>query len=48
MKDFIIIAIVLCIVGGIALYLIKAKKRGDGCIGCPCSKQCGGKCDKTK
>lgn len=44
MEDYIIIAIILCIVGGIAFYLYKAKKRGDKCIGCPYAKQCGGKC----
>lgn len=42
--DFIIIAIVLVIVAGIVIYLRKAKKRGETCIGCPYSKQCGGKC----
>ena len=43
MENFIIIAIVACIVGGIILYLYKAKKRGETCIGCPYAKQCGGK-----
>jgi len=45
MENFIIILIVLCIVGAIVLYLYKAKKRGETCIGCPYAKQCGGKCD---
>ena len=44
MENFIIIAIVACIVGGIILYLYKAKKRGETCIGCPYAKQCAGKC----
>ena len=44
MENFIIIAIVLCIVGAIVLYLYKAKKRGETCIGCPYCKQCSGKC----
>lgn len=44
MKDIIIIAIVLCIVGAISLYLYKAKKRGETCIGCPYAKKCAGKC----
>jgi len=45
MTDFIIIAILLAIIGGIVLYLYKAKKRGQTCIGCPYAKQCGsGKC----
>lgn len=42
--NIVIIAILLAIVGGIIRYLYKAKKRGETCIGCPCSKQCGGKC----
>jgi hypothetical protein len=45
MKNFIIIAIIVCIIGGIVLYLYKAKKRGETCIGCPYAKQCGGKCN---
>ncbi|MBQ9134199.1 MAG: FeoB-associated Cys-rich membrane protein [Clostridia bacterium] len=44
MENFIIVAILLCIVGGIVFYLYKAKKRGETCIGCPYAKQCGGKC----
>ncbi|MBR2338136.1 MAG: FeoB-associated Cys-rich membrane protein [Clostridia bacterium] len=44
MEDYIIIAIVSAIVIGICVYLYKAKKRGETCIGCPYAKQCGGKC----
>lgn len=40
MEDLIIIAVLICILGGAARYLYKAKKRGAGCIGC----DCGGKC----
>lgn len=40
-----ILAVVLpAIAGGIVWYLIRAKKRGETCIGCPYAKQCGGKC----
>lgn len=45
MENFIIIVILLGITGGIVRYLRKAKKRGDACIGCPYSKQCGEKCN---
>ena len=38
--DFLIIAILVAIVGGAALYIIKAKKSGQKCIGCPNSKTC--------
>ena len=45
MENLIIILILAVIVGAILVYLYKAKKRGEGCIGCPYSKQCGGKCN---
>lgn len=40
MIDYIIIAVVLCIVAAISIYLYRAKKRGETCIGCPCAKEC--------
>lgn len=40
MTDFIIIALLVIIVGVAAAYIIKAKKRGQKCIGCPYSKTC--------
>ncbi len=48
MENLIIILIVLFIVGAISLYLYKAKKRGQTCIGCPYAKQCNGKCGDRK
>lgn len=46
--DYLIIAIVAVIIGGAALYIYQAKKRGAKCIGCPdsgtCSGQCSGNC----
>jgi hypothetical protein len=44
MENAIIVTILVLIVGGIALYLWKAKKRGEKCIGCPYAKQCNQKC----
>ena len=44
MEIYIIIAIILLIIGSIVYYLLKAKKRGQKCIGCPYSKECGSKC----
>ena len=38
--DFIIIAIIALIVGGAVAYIIKAKKSGKKCIGCPDSGAC--------
>ncbi len=48
MENYIIIAILALIIGAIVLYLVRAKKRGQKCIGCPYAKQCGGSCCGTK
>ncbi|MBQ8174928.1 MAG: FeoB-associated Cys-rich membrane protein [Clostridia bacterium] len=46
--DCVVIAVIALIVGGAIAYIIKAKKSGKKCIGCPdsgsCSKGCSG-CD---
>lgn len=42
-----IIAIVL-VVGGAVAYLIRAKRRGQKCVGCPYAKECGNKCNCNK
>ena len=42
--DYIAIAVIVLIVGAAAFYIIRAKKRGQKCVGCPYSKQCGKKC----
>ena len=44
MENVIVVLILLAIVAGIVLYLFRAKKRGETCIGCPYAKQCGSKC----
>ncbi len=40
MTDIILIIILLAIVVGIGLYLYRAKKRGEHCIGCPYAREC--------
>lgn len=40
MSNAIIVLILLAIVGGAAAYVIKAKKSGQKCIGCPYAKEC--------
>ena len=40
MKNIIIVAILLVIVGLAAFYVYKAKKKGKKCIGCPDSCSC--------
>lgn len=43
MENIIVILILVSIVAGIIWYLIRAKRRGETCIGCPYAKQCNGK-----
>jgi hypothetical protein len=43
--NVIVVLILLAIVTGIILHLVRAKKRGKICIGCPYAKQCGDSCD---
>ena len=45
-----IIAIVISalIIGGAVAYIIKAKKSGKRCIGCPDSASCSGACHSCK
>ena len=41
MVDFVVIAVIACILGGAAMYICKAKKKGQKCIGCPHAAKCG-------
>ncbi|MBR5478698.1 MAG: FeoB-associated Cys-rich membrane protein [Clostridia bacterium] len=40
MINIAIILILFAIVGGIVFYLLRAKKKGESCIGCPYAKEC--------
>ena len=40
MTNAIVILVLILIVGAAAAYVIKAKKRGQKCIGCPYAKEC--------
>ena len=40
MENLIVILILLGIAAAIIFYLIREKKRGVACIGCPHAKQC--------
>lgn len=48
MADFIVILIVAVIVGAASIYIVKEKKRGTKCIGCPSAGTCphNGKCSE--
>lgn len=43
MENVIVIVILVAIAAGILWYLIRSKKRGDKCVGCPYAKQCAGR-----
>lgn len=40
-SDIILGAVILAIVAAVIVYIYRAKKRGETCIGCPYAKQCG-------
>lgn len=44
METLIVAVVLVLILGGAALYVYKAKKRGVKCIGCPDGTTCSGKC----
>ncbi len=52
MKDLIVIIILILILGSAITYIVKAKKKGVKCIGCPsggnCSSKSNGCCDCSK
>lgn len=48
MENVLIVFIVAAILGGVIWYLLRAKKQGQTCIGCPYCKQCSGKCQSKK
>ncbi|MBQ3052120.1 MAG: FeoB-associated Cys-rich membrane protein [Clostridia bacterium] len=45
MENVIVVLILIAIAVGIIWYLIRAKRKGEKCIGCPYAKQCSNKCD---
>ncbi len=40
MKDLIIVAIIIVIIALALIYVIRQKKQGATCIGCPYAKDC--------
>lgn len=40
MDNFVVIAIIVAILALVILYIVKAKKSGIKCIGCPDAKTC--------
>jgi hypothetical protein len=42
--DVVVILVIALAVGGAIFYIIRAKKKGQKCIGCPYAKNCSGNC----
>lgn len=42
--DFILIGVIVTILGLVIWYIVRAKKRGTKCIGCPDGPKCSGNC----
>ncbi len=40
MENVIVILILVAIAAAIICYLVRAKRRGDKCVGCPYCKEC--------
>ena len=45
--DILIIIALFLIIGSAIFYIIKEKKRGTKCIGCPATGNCPMKCNKV-
>ncbi len=43
--DIIVVIAILVAVGAALFYIIRAKKKGRRCIGCPDADRCGGNCN---
>ena len=44
METFIVVVLLLLILGFAVGYILRAKKKGQKCIGCPYAKSCSGHC----
>ena len=43
--DYIAIAAIALVIGAAVFYIVRAKKRGEKCIGCPYARECGRNCN---
>ena len=46
--DIVVIVVIALVVSGAVAYIIKAKKSGKRCIGCPNSASCSKRCNCQK
>lgn len=47
-EDVVVIVVLLIVVAAAGIYVYRAKKSGQKCIGCPASKTCNGSCCSCK
>ena len=47
-ETYLLIGVILALVGLAVWYIVKEKKKGKKCIGCPYAKQCSGSCGDQK
>ncbi len=45
MENVIVVLILVAITVGIVWYLVRAKRKGKKCVGCPYAKQCDSNCN---
>lgn len=48
MADIVVLIVLIILISLAAGYIIKEKKKGRGCIGCPNASKCGGSCHMQK
>ncbi len=48
LTDIIVLLVIALSVGGATFYIVRAKRRGEKCVGCPYAKECGGCCASQK
>ena len=42
--DYVLIAVLALIFGAVIVFILRAKKKGAKCVGCPDSAGCSGQC----
>ena len=47
MENIIVAVILLAIIVGIIIYLVRQKKKGVKCVGCPYGGKCSGNCTEN-
>ena len=48
MENFIVIGILVIVIGLAVWYIVRSKKSGKKCIGCPACSACHGKCGRCE